>query len=70
MRRKECSECGCGKSQYKKDLCLSCWIIYQDNYKEYMKSFVEDSRKFVGPFHKFKLDNLKYLEQCYESRVK
>ena len=67
MRRKECSDCGCGKSAHKSQLCLSCFEIYQDNYKEYMLDNY-GGEKFVTPWHTFKLDNLKYLEQCYESR--
>jgi hypothetical protein len=66
MTRKECSECGCNKSQHKKKLCMGCYEIYCDNYKEYM--LYGKSVAFISPCHEFKLDNLKYLEQCYERK--
>jgi len=66
-RIKECGDCGCNKSEHTVDSCKSCYIMYCDNYKEYMR-YYEDS-KFISPWHKFKLDNLKYLEQCYESKT-
>jgi hypothetical protein len=68
MRRMECKDCNCCKSEHHTDICMSCYAIYCDNYKEYMKTFVEENRKFVSPWHKFKLDNLKWLEQCAEAK--
>jgi hypothetical protein len=47
---------------------MSCYIIYQDNYKEYMLDAYEEDKKFISPHHQFKLDNLKYLEQCYKRK--
>lgn len=68
MKRQECKDCGCSKSEHMVKLCRSCLLIYQDNYKEYMldQYNVKPDKKFISPWHKFKLDNLKYLEQCYE----
>lgn len=66
MRRQECSACSCNKSSHKKNLCMSCLIIYQDNYKEYITEYY-DTKK-ITPWHKFKLDNLRFLEQCSERK--
>ena len=66
MQRQECSECGCGKSMHHKYnggniICDGCWEIFSDNQSEYYNNN-------MNAWHTFKLDNLKYLEQCYESR--
>jgi len=66
MVRKECSDCGCGKSEHNSKLCKSCLIIYSDNYEEYITEYY-DTKK-ITPWHPFKLDNLKFLEQCYERK--
>jgi len=68
MRRQECKDCGCQKSIHRVKLCMGCYEIYKDNYKEYMANYGEYKGNFVSPWHPFKLDNLKYLEEIYESR--
>ena len=64
-RRQECSDCNCNKSlhhRYKgRTFCDGCYQIYRDNRAEYFKLG-------LNAWHEFKLDNLKFLEQCYESR--
>lgn len=67
MRRMECSDCGCLKSEHTTSLCKSCLEICRDNYKEWLKYRVESN--CVGPWHKFRLDNLKWLEECYERKA-
>lgn len=70
MRRMECDACGCLKSQHVrrkgKDSCLGCWEVWQDNYKEYIKSLDTNPQ---GVWHKFKLNNLKWLEEQYEKTL-
>lgn len=62
MRRMDCKDCGCPKAIHKIKLCMGCYEIYHDNYTEWRLSHSP------SPWHKFKLDNLKYLEQIYESK--
>lgn len=64
MRTMECETCGCVKSLHNrsKGYCNGCWEIWRDNHKEFTATGIEI-------WHKFKLNNLKWLEQQYEKTL-
>ena len=72
MRKMECEDCGCNKSlhrmyQYnggpdRQILCFGCWEIYRDNRSEYFANELH-------MWHKFRMDNLKWLEQIVENKA-
>jgi hypothetical protein len=68
MKQMDCKYCEHGKSFHSHKGCKICLEIYWDNYKEYMAQW-EYGIDYISPIHEFKLDNLKYLEQIYESHV-
>jgi len=70
MRRQECEDCNCLKSEHRKykgkDLCYGCWQVFKDSAAVY---FDEIKTGHVDMWHKFKLNNLKWLEEQYEKTL-
>ena len=63
MRKMECELCGCLKSEHTTKRCKVCCDVYYDNYREFQAS------GSAYPWHKFKLNNLRWLEQQYENTL-
>ena len=61
MIKKPCSICNHGKRNHLSFACLDCY-----EFNTYLADYQQDSYK---PFqHKYEMDNLKYLEKCYDSK--
>lgn len=67
MRRMECEDCGHNKSSHNhmsdgKSYCYECWEILRDNRSEYIVA-----KMYL--WHKFRMNNLKWLEEQFEKTL-